>query len=303
MKLIADSGSTKTDWALVSDEGSVTFFHTQGINPVHQDDATIVRILSDEFLPQLQSCVVAEVFFYGSGVRSTEEDRMQSLLAATLGCDHAEPTTSLCHAAMADRSAASAGCAAVSVEAHSDLLGAARALFGHEQGLACILGTGSNSCLYDGSTIVRNTPPLGYILGDEGSGAALGITLLGALYKGLLPDCLRRQFEATMGMTLNSVIDRVYRQPLANRFLASLSPFVRHHLDDECLRQLVVDHFRRFFQRNLAPYDCRHLPVRAVGSMAYYYEEQLRQAATAEGYGLSTVVRSPIELLVAYHCG
>lgn len=275
MKLIADSGSTKTDWALVTDDGSVAFFCSQGINPIHQDDATIGRILAQELLPQLPPRAVSELFFYGSGVRPSEEQHMQAVLGTVLH--------------------------AVRVEAHSDLLGAARALCGHDEGLACILGTGSNSCHYDGHRIVQNTPPLGFILGDEGSGAVLGIALLNALYKGRLSDSLRQAFESSMGMTLTQVLDRVYRQPLANRFLASLSPFIHDHLDDEHVEDLVVSHFLRFFRHNLEPYHCPHLSVNAVGSVASCYEPQFREAAAAAGFSVGRVVRSPIHRLIDYH--
>ncbi|MBR1484488.1 MAG: ATPase [Prevotella sp.] len=275
MKLIADSGSTKTDWALVNDEGSVLFLHTQGINPIHQDEAAITAILTGELLPQLGGATVSQLFFYGSGVRPTEQPLMQRLLAQATG--------------------------AQTVEAHGDLLGAARALCGDAEGVACILGTGANSCLYDGCRIVMNTPPLGYILGDEGSGAVLGITLLNALYKGILPEGLRQEFEAQYSLTLTDVIDRVYRQPMANRFLASLSPFVHAHLQEPAVSDLVVGHFRRFFARNLSAYGRSDLPVSAVGSLAFYYGQQLRQAALAEGYELGRIERSPISALVAYH--
>lgn len=282
MKLIADSGSTKTDWALVTDEGSVLFLHTQGINPVHQDESIIQSILSGELLPQLrqavgQSCPVDEVCFYGSGVRPTEQPLMHRLLTATLG--------------------------APVVCAHSDLLGAARALCAHHEGVACILGTGANSCLYDGTAIVRNTPALGFILGDEGSGAVLGITFINALYKGMLPHALRQAFESAFSLSLSDIITRVYRQPMPSRFLASLAPFVHAHLHDEQVRGLVVSHFRRFFAHNVRPYARPDLPVSAVGSIAHFFEPQLRQAAHAEGFVLGRIERSPIHALVAFHGG
>lgn len=276
MILIADSGSTKTDWALVNDEGSVFLFHTQGINPIHQDVPTMRSILTGELLPQLPSAsAIGHVFFYGSGVRPTEEAIMQRVLSETLYTG--------------------------AVHAHSDLLGAARALCGHGEGVACILGTGANSCLFDGERIVMNTPPMGYILGDEGSGAVLGVTLLNALYKGLLPPDMLEEFESQQHLSLTDVIDRVYRQPMANRFLASLSPFVHAHIHVPAMRQLVVDHFHRFFVHNLAPYGRRDLPVSAVGSVAFYYKEQLREAAESECYTLGHIERSPIHALVDYH--
>jgi N-acetylglucosamine kinase-like BadF-type ATPase len=168
-------------------------------------------------------------------------------------------------------------------EAHSDLLGAARALCGRAEGLACILGTGSNSCLFDGSRIVANTPPLGYILGDEGSGAVLGKLFLNALYKGVIGSETKKAFEEENRMTLAEVIERVYRQPLPNRWLASLSPFIHSRLSDPAVEALVTDSFSTFIARNIDPYRRRDLPINAVGSIAFYYKEQLCQAAAEAG--------------------
>jgi N-acetylglucosamine kinase-like BadF-type ATPase len=263
--LIADSGSTKTDWLLNGKR-----VQTQGINPFHQDEATIAGILKNELLPQLDGGVVSAVQFYGSGVRPELEPTMERLLRKCFP--------------------------AAAIEAHSDLLGAARALCGREEGLACILGTGANSCLYDGQRIVANTPALGYILGDEGSGAVLGVRFLNALYKGALPQALREEFEAWQGLRLADVIDRVYRKPMANRWLASLSPFIHEHLREPAIEALVTDNFRLFIRRNLLPYHRPDLPVQAVGSIAFHYREQLGRAAEAEGFQLGKVVRSPLDV-------
>ena len=275
VKLIADSGSTKTDWALVADEGPVFIVHTQGINPIHQDESVIRSVLTTELNPQLGGRHVNEVFFYGSGVRASEEDAMQRILQEALDASN--------------------------VEARGDLLGAARSLCGCHEGIVCILGTGANSCLFDGTRILLNTPPLGYILGDEGSGAVLGVSLLNALYKGLLPEMMRKEFEDELGLSLTTVIQRVYRQPMANRFLASLSPFIHAHLDVPEVSQLVTDSFRLFFRRNLVQYDRYDLPVGAVGSIASHYRQQLVHAAAAEGFTIGTILPSPIEGLITYH--
>ena len=275
MKLIADSGSTKTDWALVGTDGLVRVMKTQGINPIHQTEDTIRTIVRDELKVQLAGESIAQVFFYGSGVRPDKEQQMAVVLSEELG--------------------------APAVEAKGDLLGAARALCGHEEGIACILGTGANSSLFDGISIVQNTPPMGYILGDEGSGAVLGRELLNALYKGLLPRDLLQAFEHAYALSLSDVIERVYRRPMANRFLASLSPFIHQHLHVEAVQQMVEESMRRFIRRNVAPYQRRDLPLAAVGSIAYYYSEQLRQAAQKEGYAVGKIERSPLEALVEYH--
>jgi N-acetylglucosamine kinase-like BadF-type ATPase len=187
------------------------------------------------------------------------------------------------------------------VEAHGDLLGAARALCGRNEGIASILGTGANSCLYDGEAILQNTPPLGYILGDEGSGAVLGKLLVNALYKGRLSNEIVADFQRQTGLDMPAVIARVYRQPMANRFLASLCPFIHDHLGDPCLKSLVIDAFRDFFRINIAPYRRRDLPVAFVGSVAWFFSEQLTEAAAAEGFCVGTVCRSPLLGLLRYH--
>ena len=276
--LIADSGSTKTDWAL----GKLRL-KTQGINPIHQDDEAILSILRQELLPNLKSQTSnlksqfsnpKAIRFYGSGVRPDQEVRMQRLLSQVF------PSAS-------------------DIEARSDMLGAARALCGSSEGIACILGTGANSCLYDGELMGANTPPLGYILGDEGSGAVLGRLFLNALYKERMYAGAREEFEQHTGMTMSDVIDRVYRQPMANRWLASLSVYIGTLLRHPEVRDLVVQNFRDFIVRNIVPYQRPDLPIGAVGSIAYYYRDQLAEAAQAEGYTLGTVLRSPIDGLAS----
>jgi N-acetylglucosamine kinase-like BadF-type ATPase len=189
------------------------------------------------------------------------------------------------------------------VEVAGDLLGAARALCGSNEGIACILGTGANSCLYDGRQIIANTPPLGYVLGDEGSGAVLGIRFLNAVLKGLLPERLKTELLDWLQMTEADIIGRIYRQPLANRWLASLSLFIATHIDETDVRALVTDNFRQFFRRNVVQYGRRDLPVCFVGSIAHYYREQLGEAAAAEGFTLGRVEKSPVDGLTAYHAG
>jgi len=276
MILIADSGSTKTDWALQSESGATERFHTQGINPFHQDRTVIAEILHRELLPQLDAERVSCVCFYGSGVRPELESVMTTLLQEAF--PHAKQ-----------------------VEAHSDLLGAARALCGHNYGIASILGTGANSCLYDGKAIVRNTPALGYILGDEGSGGVLGKHFLHELYKGVLSENIRSEFEQEYGLTMADVIQRVYREPMPNRFLASFAPFIHRHLSDAAVTRLVVDNFRDFFRYNIRPYGHPEMPVSFVGSMAWYFRDQLAEAADAEGFCLGKILQSPIEGLITYH--
>lgn len=303
MILIADSGSTKTDWVLRPAADTVVqapaaHFQTQGLNPIHLSDEQIGAVLCSvrqwlsSHLQRLTPSGISagsplSVLFYGSGVRPDQEVRMERLIREALSplTPHQERAASLVES-----------CRGLLIEAHSDLLGAARALCGESEGLACILGTGANSCLYDGHNIVANTPPLGYILGDEGSGAVLGKRFLNALYKGHLGEGIKADFEADMQMTLTEVIDRVYRQPLPNRWLASLSPFIHGRLAVHAVEELVVENFSAFIARNIEPYHRRDLPLQAVGSIAFYYRDQLCQAARKAGYAVGKILRSPLEL-------
>lgn len=278
MILIADSGSTKTDWICISadDTTQPVEAHTVGLNPFHVSDNEFRKILIHDLLPQLGEVKVDNVYFYGSGVRPEVEARVQGLLREVFP-------------------------QAETIEAHSDLLGAARALCGRTWGIACILGTGANSCVYDGKKIVHNTPALGYILGDEGSGAVLGKHLIHDLYTGALSHGMRMKFEQEMGMQLSDIIDRVYRQPQPNRFLASLSEFIHRHLDDEGIRDMIYSTFSDFANMHLSRYGRRELPVSFVGSIAWYYQTQLSLVLQTLGYHVGTILKSPLEGLVAYH--
>lgn len=276
MILIADSGSTKTDWLLAEGGDVVMRVATQGINPYHQTADEIHNIMSGELLPQLGGQQLGMVFFYGSGCR----DEVVGTLVGVLAQVFPQADT---------------------IEVHGDLLGAARSVCGGREGIACILGTGANSCLYDGNAIVMNTPPLGYILGDEGSGAVLCRNFVNALFKGRLSVSVRDAFFAESGLTLDGIIHRVYREPMANRFLASLSPFIHSHIADAGVRGIVVDNFRCFLRNNVACYNRPDIPLGVVGSIGYVYKEELVEAAEAEGMTVGRVVRSPLEGLLRFH--
>ena len=277
MLLIADSGSTKTEWSLVRDNGETSGLITQGINPFYQTDEVIASILRNELIDKIEwgGKPLDMVCFYGAGVRPEMRSRMSRLLNEVLSLEH------------------------VTVE--SDLVGAARALFGHDEGIACILGTGSNSGLYDGSGIVASTPPLGFILGDEGSGATLGKLFLGALFKGLMPDGMREDYEHQTGQSVADVIEAVYRKPLPNRYLASTSKYILQHIEVQEVSDLVIDSFRLFFRRNLTQYHRKDLPVRAVGSVAAYYSKWLTLAAEQEGYIIDKILKNPMPGLIEFH--
>lgn len=297
MILIADSGSTKTDWTLLlssSEENTnkvIATFKTQGITPIHQTGADIRQILGQELMSQLSTfprahlvsmgvfdtslVQHASVCFYGSGCTPAHVPMMKQVLNEVLSPKD--------------------------VEVHSDLMAAARALCGHDAGIACILGTGANSCLYDGEQIVQNTPALGYILGDEGSGSVLGRLFLNAIFKNPKMANLRDKFLEETKQTQADIIKKVYNEPMANRYLASTSTFIIEHLDNPTLRQLVIDNFRQFFRSNIDPYNRKDLPVHFVGSMAFHYRSQLEEAAKLEGYTIGQTLQSPMEGLIKYH--
>ncbi len=276
MQLISDSGSTKTDWCITNDGRIVRRIITQGINPFHQSGQTIYDVLNGELLPELADVKVDEVYFYGSGCR----EECVPMMTDVLSCAFSHAST---------------------IEVHSDLLGAARAVCGMVEGIACILGTGANSCLYDGRDIVMNTPPLGYILGDEGSGAVLGRLFVNALYKNQLPESVLSDFERETGCGMADVIHRVYREPMANRFLASFAPFIHSHLYVPSVRLIVVDNFRMFFRRNVVQYGRPKLPVGAVGSIAGHFYDEFVEAAIDEGFTVGRTSSSPMSGLVEYH--
>ena len=284
MILIADSGSTKTDWCLCNQGTILCNIQTQGINPYHQSEEAIEAVLREELLPQLtqhsafniQNTI--DIVFYGSGcANETACNRIKKAIHKVLETKD--------------------------ITVHSDLLGAARALCGHEEGIACVLGTGSNSCLYNGKEITANTPPLGYILGDEGSSAVLGRRLVGDCLKNQLPEAIRDEFLTEYGLTQEIILEKVYRQPLANRFLASLTPFLSKHREVPEVHNLLVESFVAFFVRNVKQYRRPWLPIHFVGSIANAFAPELKEAAESLGMELGTIMRSPMEGLIKYHTG
>ena len=270
--LIADGGSTKIDWTVVSGISQKTF-RSPGINPVLWDIGKIEQMLQ-EGLPHEILSDVESVYFYGAGCLGRSAEKMQEALMRVVAHD-------------------------AEIEVESDLLGAARALFGNERGIACILGTGSNSALYDGKEIISNIHPLGYILGDEGSGASMGKHFLNALYKGRLPESLREDFETETGLTYDDVIDHVYRQPMANKFLASLVIFVSKRRK-ECA-ELLNEEFDNFIEKDILPYNHCELPVGIVGGVGYEFYEELKEIFLRHRLKLNKVVAKPMENLVDYH--
>ena len=277
MILIADSGSTKTDWAVVDHGEILQRIFTKGTNPFFQTEEEICLEIQDNLIPHLNGERLDAVYFYGAGCGFPDKIEMVRR-AITRHLKVFGP-----------------------VEVSTDMLAAARALCGHASGIACILGTGANSCYYDGRQIVQNVSPLGFILGDEGSGAYLGKLLVGDLLKNQMGAKLKEEFLAKYDLTPAEIIDRVYRKPFPNRFLASLSPFLNEHITEPCVKNLVLNAFKSFLKRNVMQYDYQGQKVHFIGSIAFYYKEVLAEAITEMGLELGTILKSPMDGLVTYH--
>lgn len=279
MKLVVDSGSTKTDWGFFNTVYDLKAVKTQGINPCHQSEEEIRSIIRNELLPNTQSidlAAITEVFYYGAGCATQSIcEQMAALLKEFI------PN------------------AAIAVD--SDMLGAARALCGHAEGVACVLGTGSNSCLYNGKAIEDQVPSLGYILGDEGSSAALGRRLIGDCLKRQLPESVSREFMERYSLTKESIIESVYRKPLPNRFIAGFSPFVYEKRAVPEVHKMIIQCFSEFFTRNVINYHKPWLPVHFVGSLAGSFADELRETADSLGMTIGKIEASPMSGLVDYH--
>lgn len=275
MQLIADSGSTNTQWCITDHSEIIRQFSTPGINPFYQHGDDILNLLETLILPEAGQFFPDQIFFYGAGCTP---EKKESVLNALSNCfQQAE------------------------IEVESDLLGAARALFGKEAGIACILGTGSNSCYYDGTQIVKQVSPLGFILGDEGSGAALGKLLIADCLKNQLPEWLSDRFLDEYETTPAELLDKVYRQPFPNRFLAGFTPFIAEHLSEPAIFNLVFDSFDSFFVRNLFQYDLENSDIGFVGSIAWYFKDVLEIVASERNLVISNIIQNPIAGLIDYH--
>ena len=274
--LIADSGSTKTAWCLTSNPQNIIY--TQGINPYQQNEEDICAILQHELMPKLSTvnCHWLSVYFYGAGCTPEKSPMVASTLRQVIGTSGV-------------------------IRVESDMLGAARGLCGRQPGIVAILGTGSNSCYYDGRSLHPGIPALGYILGDEGSGSHLGKTLLNGLFKGTLPETLKEEFCDEYKLSLPSIIERVYRLPAANAFLASLVPFIAKHRDNPEIHNTLVEVFRLFIERNIANYGHKEMPINCVGGIAYQFEKELKEAAREKDMQIGRILRRPIEKIVQFH--
>lgn len=276
MILIADSGATKTDWMILSENSGIEI-QTKGINPFHQTKDKIQSVICKELVPKLKNFDtndIDSIFFYGAGCLPETSTAIKEILDNTF--------------------------VNANSEIHTDLTGAARALCKNSPGIACILGTGANSCEYDGTNIINNVSPLGYILGDEGSGAYLGKRFIGDCLKNQLPSYLKEGMLKELNLNVKGILDKVYREPQANRFLASVTPYIYRHKSDKDVKEFLKDCFGDFFKRNLRSYN-KNLKVSFTGSVAWFFQDEITETATGLGYSTGIFIKNPIYGLADYH--
>lgn len=276
IKLIADSGSTKTEWCLMNGKQKKTFL-TQGLSPYFLSAEQIGYIIENELKPKLKKVEPTEIFFYGTGCSNVENNRMvkkavnKVFNTAEVSVDH-------------------------------DLMGAARALCGSEKGIACILGTGSNSCYFNGHKIIKNSPGLGYILGDEGSGAYLGKKVIQYFLYNTFDADLMDRFHAKFKTSSDEILTAVYKKPLANRYLASFAIFLAENRGHYMIENIIEDGFNDFFFNHVYKYrESWTLPVHFVGSVAYGFKDVLKEMCRSYELQLGKVIQKPIEGLIKFH--
>jgi N-acetylglucosamine kinase-like BadF-type ATPase len=278
MILIADGGSTKTNWCLVTDDNKKVYFNTEGYNPYFVSEEYIIQSLNDNLPVDLDKDHITEVNYYGAGC-STVDKRKQVENAMSVVFTKAK------------------------VNIGHDLLAAARSVLGNEPGFSAILGTGMNTCLYDGKDVLQNIDSGAYILGDEGSGCYIGKKLLVDYLRGYMPEAVREVFWETFKLTPDDVNEQVYTKPLANRFCAGFSKFVYDtNVHIEYTRNLVKTSFEDFFKNVVTHYpDYQKYTFNCIGSVGYNFRNVLEEVATENGMKVGNIIRSPIDNLVKYH--
>jgi glucosamine kinase len=279
MILIADSGGSKTDWRLIQKDGSIGQASAPGFNPYYQPIEDLKRNVQEILLPKINEDPVQKIFFYGAGVSSVKNQ-------------------------LTIKSAFLEFFPEAQIEIGWDLLAAARALCGHEPGIACIMGTGSNSCLYDGEKIIANVANLGWILADEGSGANIGRKFLVDYLRKVMPEKLADQFHQRFPLSREEFLEKVYQQEKPSAFLASFAKFIFQHLDDRYCYKLIYDSFAEFYENNVMKYDnYQNLKVHFTGSIAFYFSDILRQVANDKGITVKNILEGPIAGLTLFHQG
>lgn len=278
MLLIADSGSTKTDWRLVATDNRSRAIQTDGFNPYYQTAKQMAATLQTQLVPDVANETITDVFYYGTGctgpaVNSIVENALRTVLPAVQ-----------------------------TITVNSDMLGAARGAAGHEPGIVCILGTGSNACCYDGQQIIRGIQSLGFWLGDEGSGGYLGKTVVRDFFQERLPVDLHKAFQNKYALDRLTLLENAYQKPFPNRYFASFTPFLVDHFAHPYVVKLVTDAFLLFLTTYIRRFpEASQWPVHFVGSIAHYFATSLQQAMYQTGLTMGNSLKAPIDRLVAFH--
>lgn len=284
MIIIVESGATKTDWCAVAADGSVIPVRTAGMNIATMPIEAIKAIIN-EAAPQLNPNgeKVTELHYYAAGLIIPEGEKIPPV-AKNLDASLKEYFPD------------------AEMEYASDLLDAARAVCGHKPGIAAIMGTGSNSCLYDGKNIVKNVRSAGFILGDEGGGACLGKMFMADFLKGLVPEPVSSEFARDFQVDYFTVVQKVYKSDAPSKYLGEFAPWIMARYDScDYVRDLVDRNFRNFIERALSQYDIKKYPVGVVGGFGYAHQEKLRKVAAEYGIRFSEIIATPIEGLIKYH--
>lgn len=275
MKIIAESSSTRTEWALVDGVEIVEHAFTEGLNPYFQSRREISHSIRLDLPGTFFKKRWDHVYFYGAGCANAHKNK---IMESSLVAQFKTPVT-----------------------VESDLLGAARGLLVNEKGIACILGTGSNSCFYDGAKIVHNVRPLGFILGDEGSGSYLGKMFVSDCLKGLAPKEICEEFYEQYEVTPDEIMDAVYSNTLPNKTLSAYSTFLSEKIENEYVYNLIYDSFLRFFKRNIVAYDYEKYPISFVGATACLYSEILIKVAEDFGAEIKKIIKGSMPGLIEFH--
>jgi len=276
IKLIADSGSTKAEWCMLDGKKKKTVY-TQGISPYFLNTQQIEAIIAKELKGKLKGVEPAEVFYYGTGCSNPANVKSVKMALQNV---FPQAQISVTH----------------------DLMGAAKALCGNEKGVACILGTGSNSCYYNGKKIVKNSPGLGFILGDEGSGAYLGKKVVQYfLYNTYDPDLMDR-FNAKFNTNAVEILEAVYKMPLPNRYLAGFTSFLVENRGHYMIENIIEDGFNEFFFQHVYKYkESWTMPVNFIGSVAYGFKDVLQEMCSTYELQLGKVLKNPMDGLIKFH--
>lgn len=274
--LIADSGSTKTEWCLIQDNKKKRV-HTQGLSPYFLNEEEISAILLKELMPKMKTATPTAIYFYGTGCSNPANAAIvkkaikQHFKSAKISVDH-------------------------------DLMGAAKALCGDEKGVACILGTGSNSCYYNGKKIVKNSPGLGYVLGDEGSGAYLGKKVIQYFLYNTFDEDLMERFKAKFNTNAVEILEAVYKQPLPNRYLASYAIFLAENRGHYMIENIIEDGLNDFFFNHIYKYrESWTMPIHFIGGIAYGFKDVLKDLCSSYELQLGKVLKNPMDGLIKYH--